>query len=341
MTAESMKAIRIHRHGSPETLVYEDVPKPRPAAGQVLVRNEAAGVNFADIEQRRNNYPFQPPLPHVLGCEFAGTIESVGEGVSALEVGERVFGFLSGAEPAGYAQYIAVSATAAHQLPPGIGYAEGTALLVQGLTAYFLLRDGARLAEGNSVLIMAAAGGLGSIAVQLAKIMAAGKVIGAASTAEKRRLAVELGADETVDYTQPGWSAQVLDATGGKGVDAVLANVGGDSFAQAIASLAPFGRLSAYGGADKALPVVDFAAEFKKGRLDANQTVGFFSLYPYLHGDPVVLRSVLAELVDHVKNGRLVVQLGLQMPLAQAAEAHRLVENRLSTGKVILLPWAD
>ncbi|ADG99449.1 Alcohol dehydrogenase zinc-binding domain protein [Segniliparus rotundus DSM 44985] len=336
-----MKAVRIHRHGQPEDLVYEDVPKPQPAAGQVLVRNEAAGINFADIDQRRNKYPFQPPLPHILGSEFAGTVESVGEGVSDVEVGERVFGFLSGAEPAGYAQYVAVSANSVHPLPPGLGYAESTALLVQGLTAYFLLRDGVRLAAGDSVLIMAAAGGLGSMAVQLAKIMAAGRVIGAASTAEKRRRAIELGADESVDYTQPGWSAQVFDATGGRGVDAVLVNVGGESFTQSIASLAPFGRLSAYGGADETTPVLDFLAEFKAGRLTKNQTLNFFTLYPYLHAGPAVLRPVLDELADHVESGRLLVRLGVQMSLSQAAEAHRLVENRQSTGKAVLLPWAD
>ncbi|WP_431236217.1 quinone oxidoreductase family protein (plasmid) [Mycolicibacterium psychrotolerans] len=341
MAVETMKAVRLHRYGPPDdSLVYDDVPKPRAGAGQVLIRNEAAGINFADIEQRRNNYPFQPPLPHILGAEFAGTVEAVGDGVSGVQVGERVFGFLSGAEPAGYAQYVVASADAVHPLPASLGYAESTALLVQGLTAYFLLRDGVRLVDGDSVLVLAAAGGLGSIAVQLAQIMGARHVIGAASTADKRRLVSDLGADATIDYTQPDWSTQVLDATGGRGVDAALVNVGGEAFTQSIASLAPFGRLSAYGGADKSTPVIDFEAEFKAGRLAANQTLGFFTLYPYL-SDGAAVRSALAVLTDHVATGRLRIRADLQLPLSQAGEAHRLIENRRTTGKAVLMPWAD
>jgi NADPH2:quinone reductase len=232
------------------------------------------------------------------------------------------------------------SAESVYPLPVELGYAESTALLVQGLTAYFLLRDGVRLADGDSILVLAAAGGLGSIAVQLAKIMGAGLVIGAASTADKRNLVSDLGADATIDYTQPEWQTQVLDLTDGGGVDAALVNVGGDAFTHSIASLAPFGRLSAYGGADKSTPVVDFDAEFKAGRLTANQTLGFFSLYPYL-SDGTELKSALAELTGHVVNGRLRIKADLQLPLWQAAEAHRRIENRLTTGKAVLLPWTD
>lgn len=341
MTSGTMKAVRIHRYGPPECLIYEDVPIPQAGPGQVLVRNEAAGINFADIDQRRNNYPFQPALPHLLGAEFAGVVEAVGDGVTSAAVGDRVFGFLSGAEPAAYAQYVVAAAEAVRPLPPGLGYAESTALLVQGVTAYFLLRDGVRLASGESVLILAAAGGLGSIAVQLAKIRGARPVIGAASSAEKRKMVSDLGADACIDYTQPNWSKAVLDATGGRGVDAALVNVGGSAFTQAVAALAPFGRLSAYGGADKTTPVIDFEAEFAAGRLFGNQTLGFFSLYPYLHGDRHEVTSALAELADHVASGRLRIQLGVQLPLSQAAKAHRLIEDRHTTGKCVLLPWEE
>ncbi|OPX12426.1 alcohol dehydrogenase [Mycobacterium sp. AT1] len=336
-----MKAIRIHRYGPPECLVYEDVPIPRAGPGQVLIRNEAAGINFADIDQRRNNYPFQPPLPHLLGAEFAGSVEAVGEGVSSVAVGDRVFGFLSGAEPAAYAQYVVATADAVYPLPPELGYAESTALLVQGVTAHFLLRDGVRLAAGESVLILAAAGGLGSMAVQLAKLRGARNVIGAASTAAKRRWVSELGADACIDYTRPHWGAEVLAATDGRGVDAALVNVGGDSFTQSIASLAPFGRLSAYGGADKTTPVIDFDAEFAAGRLFGNQTLGFFSLYPYLSGDRREIAAAVAELAEHVAKKRLRIELGAQLPLSQAAAAHRLIEDRQSTGKCVLLPWEE
>jgi len=339
VSTEMMKAVRVHRYGPPESLVYEDVPKPRAGAGQVLIRNEAAGVNFSDIDQRRNTYPpLQLSLPHLLGAEVAGTVEAVGENVTGVAVGDRVFGMFF--EPTAYAQYVVASADEIYPLPAEVGYAESTALLVQGLTAYFLLRDGVRLAAGESVLIMAAAGGLGSLAVQLATIMGARQVIGAASTEGKRRLVSELGAHATVDYTQPDWSTRVLGATEGRGVDAVLANVGGDAFHQAIACLAPFGRLSSYGGADMHTPVVDFIAEMKVGRLASNQTLGFFSLYPYLNGS-TAMKTALGELTDHVKHNRLRIQLGPQLPLSQAAEMHRLVEERHTTGKCVLLPWAD
>jgi NADPH2:quinone reductase len=341
MSSDTMKAIRIHRYGPPESLVYEDVPIPQPGPGQVLIRNEAAGINFADIEQRRNNYPFQPPLPHLLGAEFAGTVQEVGAGASTVAKGDRVFGFLSGAEPAAYAQYVVAAADAVYPLPRELGYAESTALLVQGVTAHLLLRDGVRLAPGETVLILAAAGGLGSMAVQLAKLRGARQVIGAASTPAKRQLVVNLGADVCIDYTRPQWSAEVMEATDGRGVDAALVNVGGEAFTQSIASLAPFGRLSAYGGADKTSPVIDFDAEFAAGRLFGNQTLGFFSIYPYLSGDRREIASVVAELAEYVVNGRLKVELGAQLPLSQAAAAHRLIEDRHSTGKCVLLPWAE
>lgn len=335
-----MKAVRLHRYGPPEeSLVYEDVPKPLAGAGQVLIRNEAVGINFADIEQRRNTYPFPVSLPTILGNEFAGTVEALGDGVSGITVGDRVFGVIAG-PPAGYAQYVTAAAAGVHPIPAGLSYAESTALLTQGIAAYLLLRDGARVVEGDSVLILAAAGGLGSLAVQLAKSMGANQVIGAASTAEKQRLVSELGAD-TVDYSQPHWSKQVLELTGGRGVNVALANVGGDLFTEAMASLAPFGRLRAFGTADKSAPVVDFTAELRAGRLSANQNVGFFSMHSYA-ADPQrsAMKSALAALVDHAAGGRLRIQQGLELPLSQAAEAHRLIEARQTAGKNVLLPWA-
>lgn len=336
-----MKAVRLHRYGPPEdSLVYEDVPKPVAGPGQVLIRNEAVGLNFADIEQRRNTYPFPVSLPTILGNEFAGTVEALGDGVSGITVGDRVFGVIGG-PPAGYAQYVTTAAAGAQPIPAGLSFAESTALLTQGIAAYLLLRDGARVTQGDSVLVLAAAGGVGSLAVQLAKIMGARQVIGAASTAEKRKLVSELGAD-TVDYSQPHWSKEVFDATGGRGVDVALANVGGELFTEAMGSLAPFGRLRAFGNADKTAPVVNFTAELGAGRLGANQNVGFFSMHSYA-ADPqrTGIRSALAALVEHAASGRLRINRGLELPLSQAAEAHRLIEDRQTTGKSVLLPWAD
>ncbi|MGY4711218.1 quinone oxidoreductase family protein [Mycolicibacterium sp. CBM1] len=341
MTAGTMKAVRIQRYGGPEALAYEELPKPRPGRGQVLIRNEAAGLNFADIEQRRDNYPVRPALPHILGAEFAGVVEELGDGVDGLTVGQRVFGIIGPALPGAYAQYVVTDHDTVYPLPDDIGFAESTALLIQGLTSYFLLKDGVRLRPGDSLLVLAAAGGLGSLSVQLGRIMKAGKVFGAASTEAKRAWILELGADATIDYTDENWGSAVLDATYGRGVDAALVNVGGSAFDQAIACLAPFGRLSAYGSADQTSPVVDFGAQLQAGRLNANQTLGFFSLYPYQGQGSQALGPALDELTSYVSSGQLTVNIGLQLPLSHAAEAHHLVETRQTTGKVVLLPWAD
>ncbi|MEV5843516.1 zinc-binding dehydrogenase [Streptomyces sp. NPDC051985] len=343
MQPETMKAARIHEQGAPDVLVFEDVPVPSVQAGEVLVRNEAAGVNFAEIERRRAGFYPVPvtELPHVLGVEFAGVVVAVGEGVSGVNTGDRVFGTV-GAERSGcYAQYVAVPAEAVHPLPDGVGFAEATALLIQGLTAYFLVRDGARLAKGDSVLVLAAAGGVGSLTVQLARIMGAGKVIGTAGTPEKRQLVLELGADAAVDYTQPEWSAVVRRATDGRGVDGALAGVGGEVLSETLGALAPGARVAVYGTANGELPAIDFPAQVAAGRLTMNQTLGLFSLYYYQAYARDQIGPALDELTDFMRQRRLRPALGQQLPLSAAAEAHRLIEGRRSTGKTVLLPWAD
>ncbi|MEU6371582.1 zinc-binding dehydrogenase [Streptomyces sp. NPDC046909] len=338
-----MKAARIHRQGSPEVLVHEDVPVPSVRPGEVLVRNEAAGVNFADIERRRAGYYPVPvtELPHILGGEYAGEVVEVGEGVTDVSVGDRVFGIVPTQASGCYAQYVAASADDVYPLPDDIAYVDAPALLIQGLTAYFLVRDGVRLDKGESILVLAAAGGVGSLAVQLARIMGAGRIVGAASTPEKRRLVLDLGADEAIDYTQPGWSADVLRATDGRGVDGALVSSGGDSVSETFAALAPRARVAMYGTANGEMPAVDLVAETAAGRLLMNQSLGLFSLYYYQAHARDEMRQALHELTEHVRMGRLRLDTGRRMPLSAAAEAHRLIENRQTTGKVVLLPWAD
>lgn len=343
MQTKTMKAAQIHRQGTPEVLVYEDVPIPAVRAGEVLVRNEAAGINFADIERRRaGSYPVPvTELPHILGGEFAGEVVAVGDDVTGIHVGDRVCGFGGAVRSGCYAQYVAASAAEVYSLPPGISPADATALLIQGLTAYFLVRDGVRLAKGGSILILAAAGGVGSLAVQIARILGAGRIIGAASTPEKRQAVIDLGADAAIDYTQPGWSAEVRRITDGRGVDGALLAVGGEVFRETLASLAPRACVAVYGTANGELPTVDFVAEISEGRLATNQTVGFFNLRYYEAHARAELRQAFDELVEHVRSGRLRLDLGRQLPLSAAAEAHRLIETRQTTGKVVLLPWAN
>lgn len=202
-----MKAVRFHRTGGLEELIFEEIPTPKPKVGEVLVKIEAVGLNFADVMRRRGDaYPVPSPTPFTLGAEIAGTIAAIGEGVTGFEVGTPVF-----ASPGdgGYAQYISLPAETVIPLPPGLSPEQAAALVAHGLTARIALKKSARIQPGDTVLVEGAAGGLGSFSVQLAKLYGASKVIGAASTPEKRAIAEQLGADATVDYTQSGWAEQV------------------------------------------------------------------------------------------------------------------------------------
>ena len=208
-----MKAVRFHKTGEPGVLVYEDVPDPTPKEGEVLIRIEAVGLNFADVMRRRgDDYPQPSPPPFILGAEVAGTIAAVGNGVTSLAVGTPV---LATPGAGGYAQYLCVPAATVIPLPDGMSAVQAAALMGHGLTAALALRKAARLVAGESVLIEGAAGGVGSFAVQLAKLYGAGKVVAAASTPEKRAIAERLGADASVDYMAPRWAEEVKDLTNG------------------------------------------------------------------------------------------------------------------------------
>jgi NADPH2:quinone reductase len=328
-----MKTVRFHQNGGPEVLVYEDVPDPVPGDGEVLIRVDAVGMNFADVMRRRgDDYPEPSPAPFTLGAEVAGTVAAIGNGVTSISVGTPV---LATPGAGGYAQYICVPASVVIPLPPGIGAVQAAALVGQGLTAALSLRKAARLAPGESVLVEAAAGGVGSFAIQLAKLYGAGKVIAAASTPEKRAIAERLGADASVDYTAPGWAGRVRELTDGRGVDVVLETVGGENVGQALDAMAPFGRMIFLG-----------QSSGKSARVDPwqltvpNRTVTGFYIGAYL-AFPELVQSTLGEIIGFIMNGKLSLQVGTVLPLAQAAEAHRLLEGRRTTGKVVLQPWVD
>lgn len=328
-----MKAVRFHATGGPEVLVYEDVPDPVPADGEVLIRIEAAGMNFADVMRRRGDpYPEPSPAPFVLGAEVAGTVAAVGAGVTSLEVGTPV---LATPGAGGYAQYICVPAARVMTLPPGFEAVQAAALIGHGLTAALALRQAARLAQGESVLVESAAGGVGSFAVQLAKLYGAGKVIAAASTPEKRGVAERLGADASVDYTAPNWANRVRELTDGRGVDVVLEMAGGETVAQALDAMAPFGRMVYLGQSSGKTALID------PWQLTVpNRTVTGFYIGAYL-AFPELIQSTVGEIIGFIMAGKLSIQVGAVLPLSQAAEAHRLLEGRKTTGKVVLRPWAD
>lgn len=324
-----MKAVRIHEPGSPEVLRFEELKTPSPGPGEVLIKVEVAGVNYADTGVRRGMFhgPHQTELPLTPGFEVAGTVAALGEGVTGVAEGTRVAAVV---DSGGYAEYAVAEVDALVEIPDGVNYAAATgALLVQGLTAYGVLYDSARIRAGESVLVQTAAGGVGSLAVQLAKLAGARPVIGTAGSVEKRELAQSLGADRAVDYAREDWVERVLEATGGRGVDVVLESVGGEVGARAYECLAPLGRLVTFGAASgEGLRPPDMWQLNLKG-----QTVSGYG-GPWIRpGRAGAAREALAR---HLREGELRV-VGRSFPLAEAASAHRAVEGRATNGKVVLL----
>lgn len=237
-----MKIVRFHEKGVPEVLKLEEHPIPAPGAGEALIRVEAAGVNYGDTLRRSGrHYPIPTPLPYAPGTQTIGMIERLGEGVDKALLGQRVFAAVPGG---GYADYAIGSAATAYPCPAELPAAQAIAIMDQGATAALVLKVAGRIRAGDTVLVPAAAGGVGSLAVQLARIYGASRVIGLASTAAKRTLVVSLGADTAIDYTQDNWSQAVLDANGDKGVDLALEMTGGAVFHETLKAVKPqFGRV--------------------------------------------------------------------------------------------------
>jgi NADPH:quinone reductase len=325
-----MKAVRIHETGGPEVLRVEEADVPVPGPGQVLIRTGVAGVNFTDVMARQGVYisaGAAPRLPVILGTEAAGVVAATGPDVPAGLAGRRVVAFVHG----GYAEYAIAPLDLVTELPPGIDLAEAVAYLVQGVSAWQLLSDCGRLEPGQAVLVHSAAGGVGSLAVQLARILGAGTVIATAGAPAKQKLASELGADVVVDYTMPGWAGDVLAATGGRGADIILDAVGGDIGERSLDCLAPFGRLVVYGVSGKRL------APFAGSQLmHGNQTVCGYWLTGRLTSDSESVTRVVAKLLRLAGAGRLRAVVRHAFPLEAAAGAHRAISDRRTVGKVVL-----
>lgn len=328
-----MRAVRIHETGSPEVLKVEDVEAPSPAEGQVLIRVAVAGVNFTDVMARQGIYLTREAtagLPATLGTEVAGVVAAAGPGTPADLVGRRVIAFVQG----GYAEYAIAPLALVTELPAGVDFAEAAAYLVQGVTAWQLLRDCGRIEPGQSVLVHSAAGGVGTLAVQLAKAFGASTVIATAGSADKRKVAEELGADVTVDYTLPDWPEKVLATTGGRGADISLEAVGSDIGERSLECLAPFGRLVVYGVSSKRL------SSFAGSQLmHKNQSVVGYWLTSRLSQDgesDASTAQVVPRLLELVDEGRLRGVVRNVFPMERAADAHEAVSDRRSVGKVVL-----
>ncbi|MFN3218022.1 MAG: zinc-binding alcohol dehydrogenase family protein [Acidimicrobiales bacterium] len=337
-----MQAIRMEAFGGPEVLRLLEIDRPEPGPGQVLIRVESAAVNFADVMRRRDDlYPFPTELPFIPGSEVAGTVEALGDGVEGPPPGTPVFAVVGGDGSTGYAQFAVADAQQVIPIPPGLSPDEAAGMVIAGTTAMLVLSDVAKLQPGESVLVGGAGGGVGILAVQIARSLGAGTVIGLASSGDRRSAALEAGADHVVDPGDAGWSDEVRDLTGGAGVGVVLEMSGGQVFADGLTTLAPFGRFVVYGMASGLPGVFDEAGQqafFYRPSL--GQSLHVFNLGLYFGLRPGAAIEAMTALIGLVASGQVKVPVGTTLPLEEAAEAHRLIESRQSTGKVILRPWA-
>lgn len=335
-----MQAIQMSAFGGPEVLELVEIERPRPGSGQILIRVESAAVNFADIMRRRNDaYPFPTPLPFVPGSEVAGIIEALGDGVDGPPIGTPVFAVVGGDGSSGYAQFALADAQQVIPIPDGVTPDQAAGIVIAGTTAMLTLTDKARLQPGESVLIGGAGGGVGTLAIQIAKTLGAGTIIGLASSDAKQQAALDAGADHVVDPTQPGWETIARQHAGGIGVDVVLEMSGGDVFAKGLSILAPFGRFVVYGIASGEPGV--FSKEAQHQFLytpSMNQSIHVFNIGLYFGMKPATAVEAMTQLIGMVASGHVTVHVGETLPLASAAEAHRRIEARQTTGKVILHP---
>ena len=314
-----MRAVLVKEWGGPEVLELADVPVPEPRDGQVLVQVTTAGVNFADTHARENSYIAKYELPLVPGTEVAGTLED----------GTRVVAMT---DSGGYAEYAVADRSRVWPLPDGLSEHAALALLIQGLTAWHLYKTCARPSGGEAVVVHSAAGGAGSLAVQLGRHMGAGRVIATASSEEKRALALELGADAAVDGAPDGLAERLIAANEGHKIDVVFEMAGGRVFEESMNALAPLGRIVVYGIASRE------QVELRTGKLMRNShaVIGFWLMH--LLGRPEMVDEPLAQLFDLATRGELVPQLGPSYALSDVRRAHEDLQSRRTTGKLVLDP---
>jgi NADPH2:quinone reductase len=337
MTCAMIKAVRIHLNGGPDVLRYEDVALPPPAAGEARVRQGAIGVNFSDINVRRGGFYMARPLqfPLVPGNEAAGVIESVGAGVTDLQPGDRVaYAGMRGEffeDTGAYAQMRNVPAERLVKLPDVISDRQAAAMMVKGLTASMIINRVYKPAPGDAILIHGAAGGVGLILCQWAKHLGA-SVIGTVGSREKAEIAKRHGCDHAILYRECDFVAAVK-AIAPHGVAAVYDGVGKDVFLGSLDCVRPFGMLVNYGNASGHPPPLDLLLLAKKGSLSVSRPA-----LSRLTADVAAMRAAAAELFDLVQRGALEIEIGASFPLAEAAVAHRAVEERSVAGSVLLIP---
>jgi len=322
-----MKAIRVNAPGGPEVLRYEDTSEPSPKAGEATVKVDAAGINYIDVYQRSGQYKLA--LPMTLGLEAGGTVTAVGPNVTEVKVGDKVA--YTGI-PGAYAQYAAVPAARLVVLPAGLSTRQGAAAMLQGLTAHYLACSTYPLKSGDTCLVHAAAGGVGLLLCQIAKMRGA-RVIGTVSTEDKAKLAREAGASDVILYTKQDFEAEVKRLTDGKGLQVVYDSVGQTTFEKGFNCLAPRGMMALYGQSSGPVGPFDLQVLNARGSL--------FVTRPSLNHHIITRAELLErsnELLGWIRDGKLKLRTEFEFPLKDAAEAHRALEGRKTTGKVLLIP---
>lgn len=321
-------AIRIHQAGGPEVLCWEEVDLPAPAPGEATVRHRAVGLNFIDVYHRNGMYPL--PLPSGIGLEGAGVVEAIGQGVTEVAVGDRVA--YAGVPVGAYAEVRNIPAHRLLKLPDAIAFETGAAMMLQGLTAAYLLRKTYRVQPGDAVLIHAAAGGVGLIACQWARALGA-TVIGTVGSPAKAELALAHGCHHVINYSTENFTQRVREITGGEGVAVVYDGVGKDTFMGSLDSLRTMGMMVTYGNASGPVPPLDLLLLSQKGSLFVTRPT--LMSYTAKREDLVALGG---ELFDVVVSGQVRIEVNQTYALKDAAQAHRDLEARKTTGSTILLP---
>lgn len=322
-----MRAIVIREYGDSSQLVIEDIPVPVPGAGEVRVKVAATGLNFTDIYQRKGLYP--NPLPYVLGYEFSGVVDSVGEGVDDFKVGDRV---CTANGMGGYAEYAIAPAIKLFRLPDDVSYELAAAIILQGMTAHYLATSTYALRPGDTTLVHAAAGGVGQILVQMAKMRGA-TVIATVSTEEKAQIAAQLGADAVILYTKSDFETEVKAFTKNQGVDVVYDSVGQATFLKGLNCLKPRGFMVLYGQASGPVEPFDPQILNHKGSLYLTRpTIGHYQLTR----SETVQRA--NDLFNWVKSGDIKIRIDRNFAMEEAGDAHDYMENRFTKGKVLIIP---
>jgi NADPH:quinone reductase len=322
-----MKAIQITQTGGPEVLVLRDLPIPEPGPGEALIKIEACGVNFIDVYLREGRYPSK--LPFIPGQEASGIVTALGPNVTAFKVGDRVAWCHI---PGAYAEFAAVPVSKLVEIPGGISFQQAAASMLQGMTAHYLAYSTYPIQRGDTVLIHAGAGGVGLLLIQIAKHLGA-RVFTTVSTDEKAAIAREAGADEAILYTREDFTAKVKEFTSGAGLPVVYDSVGQTTFDGSLACLRPRGMMVLFGGSSGAVPPFDLIKLSTVGSLYVTRP----SLKDYI-ATPLELELRAGDILRWVLEGKLKLRIEHTYPLAEAAQAHRDLEARKTTGKILLVP---